>query len=187
MDLQRLVRGEGYTECVPPALMKIGRMGGVTIGAFAGGGSLVGFVLGFTGMIDRRLTHWSHRGARCTPRERTGSSSSFHRPRSLLRPPSTRRSSPERRSQIPTSAGAGEDALAGSRDDADVVAVRVPEGIDVSSEAGLREARAWRMCTRAAFQLCLRRGYSVVGFAREGAGFPCFLLAREHSQWRRDR
>ena len=61
LELQRRTWGERFVECVPPALQMIGqKLGGVTAGAFAPPGRLVGFVFGLTGVQQRRLVHWSH-------------------------------------------------------------------------------------------------------------------------------
>lgn len=61
VELQRETWGADFAECVPAAILKVsGRIGGVTAGAFDGGGRLLGFVFGLTGMSGGRLVHWSH-------------------------------------------------------------------------------------------------------------------------------
>lgn len=58
--LQEETWGEGFSERVPPALLKVAQiLGGVAAGAFAPDGSLVGFVFGMTGVRDGELVHWS--------------------------------------------------------------------------------------------------------------------------------
>lgn len=58
--LQRETWGEDFTECVPAAILMVGhKIGGVTAGAFAPDGRLLGFVFGLTGVQDGRLVHWS--------------------------------------------------------------------------------------------------------------------------------
>lgn len=60
LELQRQVWGDGFQECVAPALLKVTqRIGGVAAGAFDGD-ELVGFVYGLTGWKDGSLLHWSH-------------------------------------------------------------------------------------------------------------------------------
>ena len=61
VELQRETWGAGFEECVPAAILKVsGRIGGVIAGAFDGGGRLLGFVFGLTGLDRGRLVHWSH-------------------------------------------------------------------------------------------------------------------------------
>lgn len=58
--LQEETWGEGYSELVPPATLKVAQiLGGVCAGAFASDGTLVGFVFGMTGPRDGELVHWS--------------------------------------------------------------------------------------------------------------------------------
>lgn len=58
--LQRSTWGAGFTEVVPPALLRIAQhTGGVASGAFDAEGTLVGFVFGICGAEDGRLVHWS--------------------------------------------------------------------------------------------------------------------------------
>lgn len=58
--LQEEIWGAGFTERVPPALLKVAQeVGGVSAGAFDAGGVLIGFVFGLTGLRDGRLVHWS--------------------------------------------------------------------------------------------------------------------------------
>lgn len=58
--LQRATWGEAFTECVPAAILMIGqKLGGVTAGAFAADGRLLGFVFGLSGLMEGRFVHWS--------------------------------------------------------------------------------------------------------------------------------
>ena len=58
--LQEATWGAGFTERVPVAILLVGqKLGGVTAGAFAPDGTLVGFVFGLTGVKDGHLVHWS--------------------------------------------------------------------------------------------------------------------------------
>jgi len=58
--LQRDTWGAGFNETVPPSLMLVfNRIGGVVAGAFDEGGSLLGFVLGMTGVENGVIVHWS--------------------------------------------------------------------------------------------------------------------------------
>lgn len=59
--LQRATWGETYEDCVPASILKVSQLvGGVSAGAFAPDGRLVGFVYGLTGLRAGRLVHWSH-------------------------------------------------------------------------------------------------------------------------------
>jgi predicted GNAT superfamily acetyltransferase len=59
--LQEEVWGAGFSETAPVSILKATRrLGGVVGGAFDAAGELAGFVFGFTGVEDGRLTHWSH-------------------------------------------------------------------------------------------------------------------------------
>lgn len=61
VELQRLTWGADYTDCVPASILKVSQLvGGVSAGAFAADGRLVGFVYGLTGVREGRLVHWSH-------------------------------------------------------------------------------------------------------------------------------
>ncbi|MGH7664152.1 MAG: hypothetical protein ACRENI_07655 [Gemmatimonadaceae bacterium] len=52
--------GEGFTERVPATILRLAQyVGGVTAGAFASDGRVLGFVFGMTGVRDGRLVHWS--------------------------------------------------------------------------------------------------------------------------------
>jgi len=52
--------GEGFTERVPVAILLVAqKIGGVSAGAFAPDGRLLGFVFGMTGVRNGRLVHWS--------------------------------------------------------------------------------------------------------------------------------
>lgn len=58
--LQEDTWGHGFSERVAPAILKVGRMlGGVSSGAYAADGRLVGFVFGLTGLRDGEVVHWS--------------------------------------------------------------------------------------------------------------------------------
>jgi predicted GNAT superfamily acetyltransferase len=58
--LQDATWGAAFTERVPAAILLVGeKLGGVSAGAFAPDGTLVGFVFGLTGMKDGHLVHWS--------------------------------------------------------------------------------------------------------------------------------
>jgi predicted GNAT superfamily acetyltransferase len=60
VEFQEEVWGRGFSEKVPPAILKIAnRIGGLAAGAFDEVGSLQGFVFGLTGIIEGRLVHWS--------------------------------------------------------------------------------------------------------------------------------
>ena len=59
-DLQEEVWGDGFSEKVPAAILKIAnRIGGLAAGAFDEDGVLRGFVFGLTGVEDGSLVHWS--------------------------------------------------------------------------------------------------------------------------------
>ncbi|MFI5246272.1 MAG: hypothetical protein ACHQQR_13645, partial [Gemmatimonadales bacterium] len=58
--LQEETWGAGFTERVPAAILLVGqKLGGVSAGAFASDGTLLGFVFGLTGTKAGRLVHWS--------------------------------------------------------------------------------------------------------------------------------
>jgi predicted GNAT superfamily acetyltransferase len=58
--LQEETWGAGFTERVPAAILLVGqKLGGVSAGAFARDGTLLGFVFGLTGTKQGRLAHWS--------------------------------------------------------------------------------------------------------------------------------
>ena len=58
--LQEETWGRGFSERVPPAILKVARiLGGVSSGAYDADGRLVGFVFGMTGQRDGELVHWS--------------------------------------------------------------------------------------------------------------------------------
>ncbi|MDQ3698263.1 MAG: GNAT family N-acetyltransferase [Gemmatimonadota bacterium] len=58
--LQDATWGAGFSERVPTAILKVAqRIGGVTAGAFAADGTLLGFVFGMTGVDNGRIVHWS--------------------------------------------------------------------------------------------------------------------------------
>lgn len=61
VELQRITWGAGFRDVVPAALLKVTqRVGGVTVGAFDGAGTMLGFVYGLTGFYAGALAHWSH-------------------------------------------------------------------------------------------------------------------------------
>jgi predicted GNAT superfamily acetyltransferase len=58
--LQEETWGEGFSERVPPAILKVAQiLGGVAAGAWSPEGSLDGFVFGMTGVKDGETVHWS--------------------------------------------------------------------------------------------------------------------------------
>jgi predicted GNAT superfamily acetyltransferase len=58
--LQEETWGQGFSERVAPAILKVAQiLGGVAAGAYARDGSLAGFVFGMTGVRDGRVVHWS--------------------------------------------------------------------------------------------------------------------------------
>ncbi|MHB1864538.1 MAG: hypothetical protein ACYCVL_16445, partial [Gemmatimonadaceae bacterium] len=59
--LQYETWGRGLTDVTSATILKIGqRVGGVSAGAFAADGALLGFVFGLTGVEQGRVVHWSH-------------------------------------------------------------------------------------------------------------------------------
>jgi predicted GNAT superfamily acetyltransferase len=59
--LQRETWGAGYTDPVPPSMLRVSqRLGGLAAGAFDAADRLVGFVYGLTGILDGTVIHWSH-------------------------------------------------------------------------------------------------------------------------------
>jgi predicted GNAT superfamily acetyltransferase len=60
VEIQEETWGVGFSERVPPAILKVSQiLGGLAAGAFAPDGTLVGFVFGMTGPKDGELVHWS--------------------------------------------------------------------------------------------------------------------------------
>jgi predicted GNAT superfamily acetyltransferase len=60
VELQEATWGEGFSERVPPAILKVAQiLGGVSAGAYDPDGQLIGFVFGMTGLRDGELAHWS--------------------------------------------------------------------------------------------------------------------------------
>lgn len=60
VDLQEATWGDGFSERVSPAILKVSQiLGGVAAGAYDDEGALVGFVFGLTGVRDGRTVHWS--------------------------------------------------------------------------------------------------------------------------------
>ncbi len=58
--LQELTWGAGFTEKIPAAMLLVAQeTGGITAGAFADDGTMLGFVFGVTGVRDGQLIHWS--------------------------------------------------------------------------------------------------------------------------------
>lgn len=61
LELQRETWGESFAEVVPGSILKIcQQVGGVSAGAFADDGAMLGFVFGLTGIRQGRRVHWSH-------------------------------------------------------------------------------------------------------------------------------
>ncbi len=59
--LQRETWGGSYNDTVPASLLKVNLLvGGVSAGAFAPDGRMVGFVYGLPGLRKGQLIHWSH-------------------------------------------------------------------------------------------------------------------------------
>jgi predicted GNAT superfamily acetyltransferase len=60
VELQAATWGADFRESMPATILKITqRLGGVTAGAFAPDGALLGFVFGITGVEHGALVHWS--------------------------------------------------------------------------------------------------------------------------------
>jgi predicted GNAT superfamily acetyltransferase len=58
--LQEETWGEGFGERVPTSILKVAQiLGGISAGAWAPDGSLVGFVFGMSGLRNGELVHWS--------------------------------------------------------------------------------------------------------------------------------
>jgi predicted GNAT superfamily acetyltransferase len=58
--LQEETWGHGFSERVPPAILKVAQiLGGVASGAYDAKGRLVGFVFGMTGVRGGEVVHWS--------------------------------------------------------------------------------------------------------------------------------
>jgi len=58
--LQQLTWGAAFTEKIPAAMLLVAQeTGGVTSGAFADDGTMLGFVFGVTGLRHGKLVHWS--------------------------------------------------------------------------------------------------------------------------------
>jgi len=61
VELQKEIWGRDFSDVVPLSILKINqKVGGVSAGAFAPDGRLLGFVWGLTGIRDRKAFHWSH-------------------------------------------------------------------------------------------------------------------------------
>jgi predicted GNAT superfamily acetyltransferase len=61
VELQRVIWGRDFSDVVPLSILKINqKVGGVSAGAFADDGRLLGFVWGMTGVRDGKPFHWSH-------------------------------------------------------------------------------------------------------------------------------
>jgi len=59
--LQAEIWGDDFDGLVPASLLKVAAyVGGIVAGAFDGGGSLLGFVFGLTGIEQGDIVHWSH-------------------------------------------------------------------------------------------------------------------------------
>ena len=60
LALQEATWGEGFSERVPTAILRVSQMiGGVAAGAFDSAGRMTGFVFGLTGIRNGELVHWS--------------------------------------------------------------------------------------------------------------------------------
>jgi len=60
VELQAATWGPAFRETVPATILKVSqRLGGVTAGAFASDGTLLGFVFGMTGIERGAIVHWS--------------------------------------------------------------------------------------------------------------------------------
>ncbi|HEX6315011.1 MAG TPA: GNAT family N-acetyltransferase [Gemmatimonadaceae bacterium] len=60
LTLQEETWGQGFSERVPTAILRVSQMiGGVAAGAFDDTGTMVGFVFGLTGVRQGELVHWS--------------------------------------------------------------------------------------------------------------------------------
>ena len=58
--LQEATWGEGFSERVPAAILRVSqKIGGVSAAAYDESGRMVGFVFGMTGVRDGELVHWS--------------------------------------------------------------------------------------------------------------------------------
>jgi len=58
--LQDEIWGAGFSDRVPAAILRVAqKVGGVSAGAFAENGRMLGFVFGLTGIRDGQLVHWS--------------------------------------------------------------------------------------------------------------------------------
>jgi predicted GNAT superfamily acetyltransferase len=61
VELQRVIWGRDFSDVVPLSILKINqKVGGISAGAFAADGRILGFVWGLTGVRDGRPFHWSH-------------------------------------------------------------------------------------------------------------------------------
>lgn len=59
-EIQEETWGRGFSERVPAAILRVSqKIGGVTAGAFAPDGRMLGFVFGMTGLRDGQPAHWS--------------------------------------------------------------------------------------------------------------------------------
>jgi len=57
---QEATWGEGFSERVPVAILKVSQiLGGVAAGAYDDDGKMLGFVYGMTGLLKREVVHWS--------------------------------------------------------------------------------------------------------------------------------
>ncbi len=68
--LEREIWGDEFDGAIPATMMQVATyVGGIALGAFDAHGQLVGFVFGLTGVLDGKITHWSHvLGVRATLR-----------------------------------------------------------------------------------------------------------------------
>lgn len=61
VHLQEETWGCGFSDIVPGSILQVtAKMGGIVLGAFDPGGTMLGFVYGVTGIRNGELAHWSH-------------------------------------------------------------------------------------------------------------------------------
>ncbi len=58
--IQKETWGAAFSDVVPPSILKVSQeVGGITAGAFAPDGRMLGFIYGMTGFRDGKRAHWS--------------------------------------------------------------------------------------------------------------------------------